>query len=125
MFYKFNTNVDAYPFIFDPKLTDSDEKFIENLDALSSTCAGIELYNITEDKVKSLIPKIKEANFKMAILTSIERSYIKELVKKKSLELVFPDGYITASILRAAIDCRVHGIIPKEIIDKIYNDIDK
>lgn len=58
MFYKFDCNIDAYPFIFDDKLTDTDEKFIENLHALSGTCAGIELFNITEDKVKSLIPKI-------------------------------------------------------------------
>lgn len=76
MFYKVSSNIDAYPFIFDPKLTDTDEKFIENLEALSGTCSAIELLNIKEEKLKTLIPEIKKRQFKMAFISSFDRWYI-------------------------------------------------
>ena len=59
LFYKLHCNIDAYPFIIDSKLCQTEEQYLEILDGLGCSFAGVEIFNTDCRKYNNLLETLK------------------------------------------------------------------
>lgn len=112
IYYKNVANIDAYPMILDLNRIKNDEDVYQCISELTPAYSGFELIGMTPERVDPLLKKIQERGLKTIIYTTHQRRAIREKLSSK-----IPVNFVSASILRAALDLHVTGPIP---VDCIY-----
>ena len=124
-YYKYSSNVDAYPIILDLSLINDAQTLLDTINAISLSYSGVELFGICPEKIyefKNLFEKL-EKKPEYAFIDSSNKIEIDEmLLNKKTL---VTSNVIYALTWRVALDCHIFGDLDKiinYIVEEIKND---
>ena len=124
-YYKYATNIDAYPMILDLNLIKDAETLLDTINAVSLSFSGVELFGISPERLeefKNLYKKFQKKP-EYAFIDANKKVEIDEILENKST--VLTSNAIFAAIWRVALDCHIFGDLEKVlnfIIDEIKND---
>lgn len=118
IYYKNVTNIDAYPMILDLNLIKSEDDVFTCLNELTPAYSGFELVGIKSERLNAILKKAEESKLKALLFTDHQRKAIEDKLGKK-----VPTNYVSACILRAALDLHVTSAIPNACIDYIAHNL--
>ena len=125
VYYKYTTNIDAYPMILDLALIKDAEILLDTINAVSLSFSGVELFGICPKRLeefKKLFENL-EKKPEYAFIDGNKKIEIDEILATKKTLLT--SNSIFAAIWRVALDCHIFGDLEKilnYIIDEIKND---
>lgn len=125
-YYKTLANIDAYPIVLDHGLINSGQDLLETILNLAPAYAGIELYNVCENRLKDyldLYNKTPENERNFVLFTSFEKNHLKSKLKRFHLHL--NPLFLISCFFRAALDTHSYQVIPIELIDKTIDYLEK
>ena len=123
-YYKYTSNVDAYPMILDFSLIKDAETLLDTINAVSLSFSGVELFGISPKRVeefKNLFEKL-EKKPEYAFVDSNKKIEIDEMLSQKKTHLT--SNVIFGLIWRVALDCHIFGDLEK-IVNYIVEEIEK
>ena len=124
-YYKYSTNIDAYPMILDLSLIKDAEILLDTINAVSLSFSGVELFGVCPKRLeefKKLFENL-EKKPEYAFIDGNKKIEIDEILATKKTLLT--SNSIFAAIWRVALDCHIFGDLEKilnYIIDEIKND---
>ena len=125
LYYKYSTNIDAYPMILDLSLIKDAEILLDTINAVSLSFSGVELFGVCPKRLeefKKLFENL-EKKPEYAFIDGNKKIEIDEILATKKTLLT--SNSIFAAIWRVALDCHIFGDLEKilnYIIDEIKND---
>ena len=125
VYYKYTTNIDAYPMILDLALIKDAEILLDTINAVSLSFSGVELFGICPKRLeefKKLFENL-EKKPEYAFIDGNKKIEIDEILATKKTLLT--SNSIFAAIWRVTLDCHIFGDLEKilnYIIDEIKND---
>ena len=124
-YYKYASNIDAYPMILDVDLIKDAETLLDTINAVSLSFSGVELFGVSQERFeefKKLFEKLgKKPEY--GYINSNKKIEIDEMLLKKKTYLT--SNAIFALIWRVALDCHIFGDLEKIlnfVVDEIKND---
>ena len=124
-YYKYASNIDAYPMILDVDLIKNAETLLETINAVSLSFSGVEFFGVSEERFeefKKLFEKL-ENKPEYGYINSNKKLEIDEILMKKGTYLT--SNAIFSLIWRVALDCHIFGDLEKilnYVVDEIKND---
>ena len=118
-YYKTLANIDAYPIVLDHGLIKNGTDLLDTVLNLAPAYAGIELYNISESRLRDYLDVYNKAPVdtrSFVLFTSIEKAHLKSQLKNHKLPL--NPLFLISCFFRAALDTHSYQIIPLELIDQ-------
>ena len=125
IYYKYSSNVDAYPMILDFSLIKDAETLLDTINTVSLSFSGVELFGVSPKRIeefKNLFEKL-EKKPEFAFVDSNKKIEIDEILSKKKTYLT--SNVIFGLIWRVALDCHIFGDLEKivnYIVEEIKND---
>ena len=125
IYYKYSSNIDAYPTILDFSLIKDGETLLDTINAVSLSFSGVELFGVSQERIeefKNLFEKL-EKKPEFAFVDSNKKIEIDEILWKKQTYLT--SNVIFGLIWRVALDCHIFGDLEKivnYIIKELKND---
>ena len=121
-YYKYATNIDAYPIILDLALIKDAETLLDTVNAISLSYSGVELFGVCPKRLeefKQLFGKL-EKKPEYAFLDGNKKMEIDDLLATKKTYLT--SNAIYAAVWRVALDCHVFGDLQK-VLDHVVEQI--
>ena len=121
-YYKYSTNIDAYPMILDLSLIKDAEILLDTINAVSLSFSGVELFGVCPKRLeefKKLFENL-EKKPEYAFIDGNKKIEIDEILATKKTLLT--SNSIFAAIWRVALDCHIFGDLEK-ILNYIIDEI--
>jgi malic enzyme len=122
VYYKYATNIDAYPMILDLALIKDAETLLDTVNAVSLSFSGVELFGICEKRLaefKTLFDKL-EKKPEYGFLDATKKMEIDDLLATK--KTLLSSNAIFAAVWRVALDCHIFGDLEK-LLDFVVEGI--
>ena len=122
VYYKYATNIDAYPMILDLALIKDAETLLDTVNAVSLSFSGVELFGICEKRLaefKTLFDKL-EKKPEYGFLDATKKMEIDDLLATK--KTLLSSNAIFAAAWRVALDCHIFGDLEK-LLDFVVEGI--
>ena len=122
VYYKYATNIDAYPMILDLALIKDAETLLDTVNAVSLSFSGVELFGICEKRLaefKTLFEKLEKKQ-EYGFLDATKKMEIDDMLATKKTLLT--SHAIFAAIWRVALDCHIFGNLEK-LLDFVVEGI--
>ena len=122
VYYKYATNIDAYPMILDLALIKDAETLLDTVNAVSLSFSGVELFGICEKRLaefKTLFDKL-EKKPEYGFLDATKKMEIDDLLATK--KTLLSSNAIFAAVWRVALDCHIFGDLGK-LLDFVVEGI--